>query len=383
MRPLAQLRPFGRPRTAAPGRAFYVRRAVLALLLLFVSVTGVSYASAMASPSNVSFGVRSVEWLRTHGMAWLVADGEQLYYSWNAPKQGGPGPKMLPRVGIAPVQASTASYMPPSIAPAVHPALPGEGQWQQTGAPVAGQPPVLVTTFRPDPSYPDIVAGVAWIDHSRTQLSLFPGRYQPPSASPRGPMEVPPELRSTLIATFNSGFTFGDSGDGFATLGHTDAPLRSQLATVVGYRDGRVDVLAWNGGSSLPSDMAFARQNLRLIVNAGQLNPNLSDGPQWGATLKNATRVWRSGIGVDRQGNLMYAAAPSQTVKSLAQILQRAGAVRAMELDINTAWISFNTYSGPGAVGPQKLLPNSARSAERFLTPDDRDFFAVNAKSGP
>lgn len=38
-----------------------------------------------------------------------------------------------------------------------------------------------------------------------------------------------------------------------------------------------------------------------LISDAGpRLNPNLSDGPEWGATVGNAVRVWRSGLGIDR-----------------------------------------------------------------------------------
>ena len=54
--------------------------------------------------------------------------------------------------------------------------------------------------------------------------------------------------------------------------------------------------------------------------------------------------MWRSGVGVDAHGNLIYAAADIQTAESLAQILQRAGAVRAMELDINYEWTTFNFY---------------------------------------
>src|SRR6202035_2943023 len=92
-----------------------------------------------------------------------------------------------------------------------------------------------------------------------------------------------------------------------------------------------------------------ARQTLPLIVEGGRPNPNLSDGPQWGATLGNAIRVWRSGLGVDAQGNLIYAAANYQTVASLAKILIHAGAVRAMELDINSYWVSFISYRFPGA----------------------------------
>ena len=62
-------------------------------------------------------------------------------------------------------------------------------------------------------------------------------------------------------------------------------------------------------------------------------------------------------------------------------VLQRAGAVRAMELDINTQWTSANYYQlapgDPQVVSAAKLLPNMARPATRFLAPDERDFVAV------
>jgi hypothetical protein len=124
----------------------------------------------------------------------------------------------------------------------------------------------------------------------------------------------------------------------------------------------------------------FARQNLPLIVDHGNPNPNLSDGPEWGATLGNAVLVWRSGIGVDRRGDLIYAAANDQSVKGLARILIHAGAVRAIELDINSYWVSFNSYAGPHARGARKLLPGIARPSTRYLSPDDRDFFAVYSR---
>jgi len=76
----------------------------------------------------------------------------------------------------------------------------------------------------------------------------------------------------------------------------------------------------------------------------------------------------------------MYAAADYQTVGSLAQIMIHAGAVRAMALAINAYWPSFITYRYPGAKHPANLLPEMVRSPYRYLTPDDRDFFAVYTK---
>ena len=146
---------------------------------------------------------------------------------------------------------------------------------------------------------------------------------------------------------------------------------------MIAYRDGRVDIRSWNGGQVAGTQIAFARQSLPLIVDHGRLNPLLNDSSQWGYTLGNAVRVWRTGAGIDRHGNLIYAAADWQTVTSLARILQRAGAVRAMQLDINPEWPTLITYAHHGDLDPAKVVPNYQQPATRYLVPDDRDFFAV------
>jgi hypothetical protein len=276
--------------------------------------------------------------------------------------------------------ATVAPVHPPNIAPLISPALPGEGVWTPTETWTGANDPVQVTQFRSDPNYPQMVAAVAWIDTAHTSIALMPGRLEPAVSLPRGPMEVPLASRSNLLATFNSAFKLQDSGGGFAVGGHTYAPMKVGMATVLRYTDGRIDIRSWSGGSDIPSNVDFARQNLPLIVQGGQPNPNLSDGARWGATLGNAIRVWRSGIGIDAHGNLIYAAANQQTVGSLAAILIHAGAVRAMELDINSYWVTFNSYSQPGGGRPASLLPSMARPSSRYLTPDDRDFFAVTLR---
>jgi hypothetical protein len=342
-----------------------------------------SYMSTMREASNSSVGISSVEWLRDNGAAGLVARVESAYYTLTAPSKGGPTLRALPKVGIgasAPRRALSAEARPARVRAPIHPALPGEGVWHATRASLAARPPVLVTTVRDQPEYPRVVAGLAWIDTKRTTLTLNPGRLEPSVPIPRGSMDVPSAGRSRLLATFNSGFKLSDSHGGFAVGGHTYASLRDGQGTIVGYADGRVDVVDWQDGSRIPPGVSFARQNLPLIVERGKPSPNIGNDAEWGATVGNAVLVWRSAIGVDAHGNLIYAAGEDQTVASLARVLILAGAVRAMELDINSYWVTFVTYGAPGAGDPSKLLEGIERPATRYLEPDDRDFFALYSR---
>jgi len=350
---------------------------VLPAVLVLLSVPLYSYTATMLQPSSLPLGVRSVEWLRTHHGNWLVDEVEHIYYSWKAPKKGGPQLATLPVVGIAPQPHLRAKPWPPRITPVFAHPLRGEGVWHPTGPPVRGRSPVLVTTFRTELDYPRIVAYVAWFDHTRTALAWYPGRYEPPRAPARGPFMVPYGQRWRLLATFNGGFTYVDGHNGSTVNGVTNEPLKDGLATLVGYRNGRVDIRTWTGGPNAGPNVAFARQSLPLIVVNGKLSPALNDSTEWGFTLGNAVRVWRTGVGIDRRGNLIYAAANNQTVFTIARILQRAGAVRAMQFDINPEWPTLITYQHYHGLYPIKVVPNVMQSATRYLVPDDRDFVAV------
>ncbi len=360
-----------------------VRNVALLTIVVLLTPAVYSYATTMMQPSSLPLWPRSVEWLRAHHGNWLVDEVEHYYYSWKAPDPGGPQLKTLPTVGVGTPPPGTTSakrrvsYAPPPIPPVFANPLPGEGVWRGTGPTVSGRPPVLVTTFRTEVAYPRIVAYVAWFDHTRTSLAWYPGRYEPPNAPVRGPMSIPAGERWRLYATFNGGFIYADGNNGSSIGGRKYEPLKDGLATMIAYRDGRVDVRTWHGGSVAGPQIAFARQSLPLIVDHGRLNPALNDSSQWGFTLGNAVRVWRTGAGIDRHGNLIYAAADYQTVSTLASILKRAGAVRAMQLDINPEWPTLITYSHHGSLDPVRVVPNYQQPPTRYLVPDDRDFFAV------
>ncbi len=344
----------------------------------------VSYTAWMLQPTSMTWSQRSVEWVRADVPFgnWLVDESEHIYYTWNAPTKGGPQLKTLPRVGLfgAVLAPRRRAPWPPRIKPIFPHPLPGEGVWKPTGPPVDGGPPVLLTTFRSELAYPRIVAYVAWFDHTRTAIGYYPGRYEPPSAAVRGPMMVPYDQRWRLLATFNGGFTHVDGDNGSTDNGRMNEPLKDGNATLTGYRDGRVAILRWSGGPNAGPDVAWTRQSLAPIVWNGRLNPQLDtapESPQWGYTLGGVTRVWRTGVGIDRRGNLMYAVADDQTVITIARILQHAGAVRAMEFDINPDWHTLISYGHHHGLHPRLVEPQPAQSATRYLVPDDRDFLAV------
>jgi hypothetical protein len=95
--------------------------------------------------------------------------------------------------------------------------------------------------------------------------------------------------------------------------------------------------------------------------------------------------VWRSAVGVDANGGLIYVGGNGLNAKTLGDVLVRAGAVRAMELDINSQWVSYYVYDqvfpyNPTAVKGRKLLPDMQRGDDRYLQPGERDFFALFAR---
>src|SRR5664279_2585019 len=116
------------------------------------------------------------------------------------------------------------------------------------------------------------------------------------------------------------------------------------------------------------------RQNLDLLVDNGQPGPGLSatDTTQWGATLGNEADV-RLGSWGHADGALVYAGGPGFNITDLARLLTRAGAVRAVELDVDTDWVSLCTHqpsTASGLAGPAggaDLLPKLVGTPRRYF----------------
>jgi hypothetical protein len=180
-----------------------------------------------------------------------------------------------------------------------------------------------------------------------------------------------------------------DSEGGYYTQGKVVLPLRTGAASIVVYRDGSVRVGSWGSQLHMSSDVVSVRQNLRLLVNNGKPVPGLDpyDTYIWGATLGGADDVWRSGLGQTANGALVYVAGPGLNITSLAELLVRAGAVRGMELDINTDWVDFATFdpastgAAASAANGRNLLSNMIGQPDRYFASWwARDFFTMSAR---
>ena len=366
------------------------RRILLVATLFCLVLAALSWLPAVSGSRNLSISIASVEWLRSHGGNPIATQIENWYYQLNEPEKGGPALTSLPQVGVGTAgnggEAEGSEAGPLSARrcePADPPEAAGRGRLAESGR--RGREASAGTSHHlpQRPRIPTVRRRRGLDRLLRTELEYVPGLAEPPEPlEDRGSGEVPSGKRKRLVATFNGGFPLETSNAGLIFRGKVKETMVNGIATVVRYRDGRTDIVKWSSGPGAPKDVWFAKQNLPPIIYEGKLNPNLSDGPEWGETVNNQTRVWRSGLGIDAHGNLMYAAANYQTVESLAKVLQRAGAVRAIELDINEDWTSFISYRHPGASEPSNLLPEMYRSPERYLVPDERDFFAIYLRPG-
>jgi hypothetical protein len=430
-------------RHAARRRRLRAWRYLLVVPALLACLLGVSVVGAALTPGNQSFEAKWADWLRAHHAGLVAQRFEELYYSATAPAKGGQ-PKSLNKVpgtvggppataGPPPASTSTttgalpaggpgttapgttapattapATTAPGTTAPSttttqppglpapspipllVRPALAGEGQWQPTGPLVDGTPAMYVAQFRADDVYTSQITTAAWVDPKLVRLELVPGSTEPGGTWAHPPYVTTAELRY-LVAAFNGGFRFQDARGGIYLEGKVGVPLVPGAASLVIYRDGRVDIGAWGTEVSMSRDVESVLQNVVLLVDHGRLAPSATytDNAIWGYTLGGGYVVARSGIGVTADGALVYVAGPALTAKSLAESLQRAGAVRAMTLDINPEWVTFNFYSQPasqpGEATGTKLYPEMQRPADRYLPPvwEARDFFEVLLPGSP
>jgi len=352
-----------------------------------------SLGGALLNPAlGSSLSSRFAEWARGHGASSIVNWTENEWYKHHPPPVGGtlpPGSIRTP-TSSGPTNVTSNAYLPipkPMVAFA-SPAIAGEGAWSPVGRRVDGVPAIYETTLRPDAVHTSYVVGVVWMDTKLLRASLYSG-----SSIPGGgpfPLSAPIKTSAarTLVAAFNAGFLMANANGGYYTAGKVEIPLRKGAASFVVYRNGSSNIVAWGNSVTLNHSIVAVRQNLDLLVNNGRPVAGLqaNDTSKWGFTLGNAIDVWRSGVGITANGALVYVGGPGLNITDLANLLVRAGAVRAMELDINTDWVNFSSYQPSTSAGlatasnGRELLPAMTGTPARYFESWwARDFITMSA----
>jgi hypothetical protein len=221
------------------------------------------------------------------------------------------------------------------------------------------------------------------VDPALVRLELISGTKQPDRSQPASGA-IPLADRTSLLAAFNAGFMMSDSRGGWFSNGRTAMPLRAGAASLVFRNDGTADVGIWGRDVTMSMSVTAVRQNLQLLIDGGAPTALVTTRAYelvWGNTIRHQLAVWRSGVGITRNGRLVYAAGRGLTVPQLTEGLLAAGAVRAMELDINTQFVDAYLFQ-PSPVGPigTKLSPSMRYGPEHYLTPQARDFVEVLAR---
>jgi hypothetical protein len=310
---------------------------------------------------------------------WLTAADGTVFAYGDAPRAG--SARRTATVGMASLGGGGtchATARPADIAPQSA-ALAGEGHWAAGARPIGAEPAIYTTTLRARSDLP--ASGLAWIDTNRVVFRLYAGAGQP-SGTFRYSGSVDPAAQAGLLATFNAGFKVNASEGGWAGYGQTAIPLRDGAASFIIRSDGTATVGMWGRDATADAHVVAVRQNLRLLIDGGKVANDLS--PQsWGAVFGGGTTTWRSGLGVDAYGHLIYAVGAHLLPSDLAHLLLAAGAVRAMQLDINRV-VSFSTFStamgpAPHPIVGTNLLPTINFDPTRYLHPSGRDFIAVFA----
>ncbi|HZP54844.1 phosphodiester glycosidase family protein [Actinocrinis sp.] len=361
-----------------------IRRSVLGVFLIFFGYVGITLYPYLTAPGTDRLAARVAEWGRDHHMGWAVTWLENA--SYKPPPTGGG----LSASQIAQLQGPTAAPppkpnidIPTNITPLAAGTIPGEGVWRPVTMGANGAPIVEKTALRPDAQHTSDLAYAVWMNQKALSFTLHPG-YQQPGGTWKTPDTVPADQRANLVATWNGGFKVkpDDALAGFYMDGKSAVPLVNGKAAEVFFTDGSIKIGKWGRDETMGPTIAAVRQNLSLLVDNGQVTVGPGDGSsaQWGYTIKNSYFIARSGVGMTAKGDIVYISGKFLSVYTLAKLLQAAGAVNAMELDINPDWVSFMTYSGDAANPAPSKLWDFTQPADRYFQPSDRDFVSVSKR---
>lgn len=262
----------------------------------------------------------------------------------------------------------------------------GEGIWHNWPLKqFPGQEVVSYAFVRPDNTRPFAYVTFAEMNMKFFNLGIVAGKEQPGGPlGNSGPGLIPQDIvvNGNLVAAFNGGFQFRDGGYGMVVGDKTYVPLIKDTGTLIGYKDGSLKIVNYKG-QDLGKDIVFIRQNCPILVENG--NTFISDENNkhiWGRTFNADIYTWRSGLGLTANGNLIYAVGNNLSPLSLSTALKMAGAVNAIQLDVNPFWVRFNIFEpkDTGGYTTKTLTKDLKDGSVGYLKGYAKDFFYIYKK---
>jgi hypothetical protein len=228
---------------------------------------------------------------------------------------------------------------------------------------------------------------------------------------------IPPYLSDRVVGIFTGGFKrdhgafrWGDlarknfgSHYGFMENGTVLSSLVPDLASLIVYKDGRVDMKTWTDQDALNlASMKHVRQNGVPIIDWNELTQQAVPGRwvsnwtlgNWSGSQDKKFRSLRAGVcEAENKGRrfLIYGYFSSMTPAGMARVFQSYGCTYAMHLDMNAlehTYLSLYSANKAKDPAPQHLVKGMKVLDERFKGnvpryigyPDNRDFFYFTEK---
>lgn len=259
----------------------------------------------------------------------------------------------------------------------------GEGIWDTLKV-HSGEILLAKTFLRVDSNRPTNEVSIIKMNMNDLTLHLVAGTHEPGGLRHPGKGKIPAEIvkSSKLVAAFNGGFQQKDGHYGFIIGDQTYLPLQKNIATLLIPYNKPLEIVRFEGGPLDMNAIEAVRQNCPILIENGVITTDLPawNAESWGLTITNSMFTWRSGLGVTKNRNLLYAAGPYLSPETLAIALQKAGAVNAMQLDINFPWIRYTVFTYQNGMNYGKPIRNQMLPNKQYFTGYNKDFFYLTKK---
>ncbi len=389
---------------------------VMLLLACAILVSRPALAARLADPMRQIIGVSGVAGLETLFFKALdvtiqvtaalgIAEAQPPWESQTAiPTPISQTPAAIQPTLPQPALEATITATPVAISPPLTPTplsewealsslpplgdLPGEGVWTPYLYSPTGQVVGQRTFLQADPRRPLSLAAIVAFNLEAVELHYVLGAEDPSLPDgPRGTGIMPYVDRTGghLVAAFNGGFkaehgSFGAMSDGIVAIDAT-----AGYATVAIAANGKVQIGDWGHTLDLTQPLNAWRQNARLVIEAGRINPAVYSHAlqDWGGTINGDVVTWRSGLGLNQENNILYyLAGPGLSMPVLADTMLTTGIYNGMLLDINEYWVHFTRFDNEGGqpVAYPLLEEGMSIHIDRYLRPSPRDFFYITVK---